>query len=164
MADGTEKTLAEAGAAPRNFGHFLDPFSPIPTAKAARGRIRLAAIAAYFAWISGLVTMGLLFGQLAQAEEGAQAVSGARSLIPILIALAVVLPVSATISLFVQNLLSTGLLAFALITWLLVRVYLHLNMVAPAGIGIVLAAASVLFTVVVAIAATHAIRGQLSLR
>jgi hypothetical protein len=55
-------------------------------------------------------------------------------------------------------------LGVALLVWLVVRLYLHINMAVPTGIGIVLAAASVVLTVIVAIAMTHAIRSQLALR
>ena len=163
-ADSSGQVGAEAKTESEKFGHFLDPFSPIPTARAAKGRIRLAAIVSYFAWVATLITMIALFGQMSQAEGGAPVSSGARALIPILIALLIVLPIGATISLFAQNMLSTGLLAVSLVFWLAVRVYLHVNMVTPAGVGIVLIAASVMFTVLVAIALTHAVRSQLALR
>ena len=163
-ADGTDQAATRADASTEAFGHFLDPFAPIPTEKAARGRVRLAAIVAYLAWIAAIVTFAMIMGQTAQGEEGEPALAGARSLVPIIGALLIVMPVAATISLFVQNILSTSLLGLSVLIWLLVRIYMHVNMVAPSGIGIVLAAASVMFTVLVAIALTHAVRGQLSLR
>lgn len=164
MKADAEQVGANAEAESEKYGHFLDPFSPIPTTKAAKGRIRLAAIVAYVAWIVSVVTLLALLAQLNQQESGAPLMSGARALVPILVALAIVLPIGATISLFIQTPLATGLLGFSLLFWLVVRVYLHVNMAVPAGIGIVLTAASVIFTVVVAIALAHAIRGQLMLR
>ena len=147
-----------------NHGHFLDPFAPIQSESAAKGRVRLAAVLTYVCWIGIIVSSIMLGGQAGEGPDGPVVPAWVQAISMPILALIVIMPLAATISIFVQTLYTTGFLAITLFAWVVVRLIIYANIDAfPTGIAIVGLAISVALTVVGALALVHAIRSQATL-
>ncbi len=148
------------------YGGFFDPAAPIPKVNTAKWRIRLAALVSFPSWIVGFYVLGIMVsGQLPTPDEETIPLTfqAPLPLLIILIVVALGLPVSAILSLFLQRFWTVW--AFCGFGAIIVAFRLALFFAQPPeGLpGFFLAVIFVLWTLVLAFAILHALRSQMFL-
>jgi hypothetical protein len=157
-ADDTDVNAAEA----ESIGDFFNPGAPIPNERAARGRIRLAAIASLIIPLSG----GSMLASAVQTLLGDRAEQGAALpdiLLAALLAYAVVVATTMGIAmLFTQRLTVVLLYASGAMIWVGARLTLTFEELSSAN-TVISGLLFLVFAFVIALLIVHAARGALYL-
>lgn len=143
-------------------GSFFNPMAPIQSARAAKGRIRLAALISAVMFISAAVTLGdaarTLFGERADAG----AVTPDIILTGLLAYVVVMTPITALIMVFAQRLWVVGLFVSAGALWVGMRLMLTFQNLTDAQ-SVIFGTLNFVLAVMIALTLVHAMRSALVL-